>query len=185
MSWLRRKLSIVMPTLFLDEPPFDFAGWLERRQALGQDRHDEVWEGVYHVSPMAHSRHGDVQAQLNVLLYPRARRAGLRPVAEVNVGSSETNFRVPDLTIIRGRELTLYLPTAAIVAEIVSPGDESYKKFDFYFARGVEEVLIVDPQRRTVEWYTRGATGFERTGRSALLGLDEATLHGEIDRPPA
>lgn len=178
-------MSGVMPTLFLDEPPFDFAGWLERRQALGQDRHDEVWEGVYHVSPLAHGRHGDLQAQLTVLLYPRARRAGLRPVGEVNVGPSRHDFRVPDLTIIRGRDLVVYFPTAAIVVEVVSPGDESYKKFDFYFARGVDEVLVVDPLRLTVEWYTRGSTGFERTGRSALLDVDEATLHGEIDWPPA
>lgn len=184
MSWFGRKLSDVMPTLFLDEPPFEIAEWLKRRQALGQDRHDEVWGGVYHVSPMAHSRHGFVQTQLTVVMYPRARRAGLQPVGEVNIGLSEDDFRVPDLTIIRGLELALYLPTAAVAAEVVSPGDESYKKLDFYYARGVDEVLIVDPQRRTVEWYTRAAKGYARTGRSELLGLDEATLHGEIDWPP-
>jgi Putative restriction endonuclease len=78
----------------------------------------------------------------------------------------------------------VYLPTAAIVLGIVSPDDETYEKFDFYFARGVEEVLVADPQRRAVEWYRRGADGFTRTGRSELLDLDEATLHAEIDWPP-
>ncbi|MGH3568056.1 MAG: Uma2 family endonuclease, partial [Pseudonocardia sp.] len=145
----------------------------------------EVWEGEYHVSPMAHSRHGDVSAQVTEFLGPRARYTGLRPVGEVNVGLSKHDFRVPDAAFIRGRDHAVYLPTAAIVVEVVSPGDESYAKFGFYFARGVDEVLIVDPQCKAVEWYGRGAEGFERTGRSTLLDLDEATLHGKIDWPPA
>jgi Uma2 family endonuclease len=37
------------------------------------------------------------------------------------------------------------VPTAALVVEIVSPGDESYKKLDFYAAQAVDEVVIVDP----------------------------------------
>jgi hypothetical protein len=45
-------------------------------------------------------------------------------------------------------------------------------------------VLIVHPQRRTVEWYTPGADAFTRSGRGALLDLDEPTLHGEINWPP-
>jgi hypothetical protein len=64
-------------TVLLCEPPFEIAEWLKRRQALGQDGLDEVWEGDYHVAPMAHARHGDVGTQVNVLLWPRARRAGL------------------------------------------------------------------------------------------------------------
>ncbi|MGQ0575813.1 MAG: hypothetical protein ACT4RN_16655 [Pseudonocardia sp.] len=32
----------MLPTLFLGEPPFDFAGRLERRRALDQDGHDEA-----------------------------------------------------------------------------------------------------------------------------------------------
>jgi hypothetical protein len=104
----------VARVVFLDEPPYDIAAWLERRRALGQDLFDEVWRGEYHVAPARHRRHGDVS----------------------------------------------------------------------YFAHGVEEVLIVDPQRRTVEWYARGADAFARSGRSALLDVDEPTLHAEIDWPP-
>lgn len=172
-------------TVVCGEPPDVLTEWLERRHALGQDGHDEVWEGEYHVAPVANSRHGDVATQLNVLLWPRARHAGLRPVGEVNIGTSKYDFRVPDLAFIRGREHAVYLPTAAIVVEVISPGDESYATFGSYFARGVDELLIADPQARTVECYTRGAAGFERTGASVLLDVDETTLHGEIDWPPA
>ena len=170
-------------TVLLGDPPDVVSDWLERRRVLGQDGHDEMWEGAYHVAPMANSRHGDVQMQLVERLGPRARRAGLRPVGKVNIGLSKDDFRVPDLTFIRGRQHAVYLPTAAVVVEVVSPNDESSAKLAFYFAHGVEEVLIVDPLRRTVEWYIRGTAGFERTGSSLLLQLDEATLHGEIDWP--
>lgn len=182
-------------TVVFAEAPDVVSDWLERRRALGQDGHDEMWEGEYYVPPMAHGRHGDVSSQVGELLGPRARRAGLRPVGAVNIGLSKENFRVPDLTFIRGRDLVVYFPTAAIVVEIVSPNDRSYAKLAFYFERGVEEVVIVDPQRRTeacsqgrgigtVEWHTRGAECFEHTGASRLLDVDEATLRAEIDWPP-
>jgi hypothetical protein len=35
-------------------------------------------------------------------------------------------------------------PTAAVVVEIVWPGDESSARLGFYFARKVDELLIVD-----------------------------------------
>jgi Uma2 family endonuclease len=43
-------------------------------------------------------------------------------------------------------------PTAALVVEIVSPGDETWEKLPFYAAHHVDEVLIVDPQERSVSW---------------------------------
>lgn len=171
-------------TVLLGEPEPAVAEWLEQRRALGQDLFDEVWEGEYHVAPAAHRRHGDIGAQLAALLWAPARRAGLWPSDPLNIGRPE-DYRVPDRAFLRDREMAAFLSTAAIVVEVVSPGDESYAKADFYFARGVEEMLVVDPQRQVVEWYTRGADGFARTGASALLDLDEATLHGEIDWPPA
>jgi Uma2 family endonuclease len=46
----------------------------------------------------------------------------------------------------------VYLPTAALVLEVVSPGDETWEKLGFYAAHGVEELLIVDPQEKAVSW---------------------------------
>jgi Uma2 family endonuclease len=170
-------------TVLLGEPPPVVTEWLRHRRELGQDGFDEVWDGEYHVAPMVHRRQGDVDAQLAVLLWPRARHLGLWPSSPANIGEPQ-NYRVPDRIYFRDRALELFNPTAAIAVEIVSPGDESYAKFGFYFARGVEEMLIVDPLRRSVEWYGRGAEGFERTGRSELLELTETALAAEIDWPP-
>jgi Uma2 family endonuclease len=50
----------------------------------------------------------------------------------------------------------VYLPPAALVLEIISPGDETWEKLDFYAAHGVEELLIVDPEEKVVSWMVRG-----------------------------
>lgn len=73
--------------------------------------------------------------------------------------------------------------TAAIVVEVVSPGDESRLKFGHYFSRGVEEFLIVDPRQRTVEWFERGADGFRTADGGTLLGITSAELAAQIDWP--
>lgn len=179
---IRAGTMRVMRTVVLGDPPALLAEWLERRRALGQDLYDEVWEGEYHVAPAAHRRHGDVEAQIGALLHGRARQRKLWPTGPVNIGGPE-DYRVPDRAFFREREPGVFLPRAAIVVEVVSPGDESYAKLPFYFACGVDEVLIADPERRVVEWYGRGERGFERVGRSDLLDLDEEGLTAEIDWP--
>ena len=169
-------------TIVLGEPPAPLAGWLATRQSLGQDLHDEVWDGEYHVSPAGHRDHGDIDDQVGALLRPRARRVGLWPSSPANLGTP-TNYRVPDRLYFRHRHNTTFESTAAIVVEIVSPNDESYAKFGFYFDHGVEELLVVDPARRSVEWYTRSADRFVRADDSSLLGVTEAQLTDEIDWP--
>jgi Uma2 family endonuclease len=176
-------MSAVTRTVVLGDPPAPLAEWLERRRQLGQDLFDEVWDGEYHVAPASHGRHGDVDDQIAVLLRPAARRCGLWPSSAVNIGDL-TDYRVPDRAYFAERKPANFHPTAALVVEIVSPGDESYEKFDFYFRHDVAEVLIVDPQRHTVEWYRRGADGFDRTEASELLDITEVTLSQEIDWPP-
>jgi Uma2 family endonuclease len=169
-------------TVLLGEPPPPLAAWLERRRALGQDLYDEVWEGEYHVAPAAHRRHGDVEAQLAVLLHDRARTRGLWPTGPVNIGEPD-DYRVPDRAFFYERVPLVFLPSAAIVVEVVSPADESYAKLGFYFGAGVEEVLIADPEHRHVEWYQRGPSGFVGAGRSSLLDLGDEELATEIDWP--
>lgn len=171
-----------MTTVVVGDRPAELQDWLDRRRELGQDGYDEVWDGVYHVAAMAHGRQGRLQHELPFALRGRARAAGLIGSGPVNIGRPE-NFRVPDAVYLRTGETALWNPTAAIVVEIVSPDDESRLKFDFYFRAGVEEVLILDPQERTVEWYVRGGDGFVAAEGSALLGVAATRLHDEIDWP--
>jgi len=171
-----------MRTVVIGEPPPVVAEWLEGRRARGQDLFDEVWEGEYHVVPAPHWRHGVVDRQLAERLGPRARKAGLISSGPLNIGIAD-DYRVPDGAFLREVGASAFVPTAAIVAEIVSPGDETYDKFGFYFARGVEEVLVVHVSPPSVEWYARGDESFLRSGASTLLGVTEDELAAEIDWP--
>src|SRR4029077_2514417 len=121
-----------MRTLILDPPAVGLDELLERREALGPDHRDEVWEGVLHINPPPSYKHERVSSSLHRLLGPYADAAGLEIVGTVGIGVKDNN-RVPDLTLQRPQDAApQWQQTAALVIEIVSPGDESYEKFSFY-----------------------------------------------------
>lgn len=172
-----------MPTLVLDPPPAELTRLIERRRQLGQDRFDEVWDGVLHMNPGPAGGHGMVAQQLAVILAPLAKRAGLTSIIQFNVGDGPDDFRVPDLGLHRAWEDRVFYPTAALVIEIVSPGDESYEKFAFYAAHGVDEVVIVDPKDRQVHWFSLAGERYETVRRSGLIELGPDQLAARIDWP--
>lgn len=171
-----------MRTTFVTDPPPIVEDWLAQRRALGQDLYDEVWEGEYHVAAAPTNRHADIQVRLVELLGPHARRAGLKVLGPSNIGTPR-DFRVPDLAFLRREDHPIWNPTAAIVVEIVSRGDESRRKFEFYHRVGVEEFLIVDPAQRTVEWFERGPDAFRPANGSTLLGITRDEMASAIDWP--
>lgn len=176
-----------MRTLLPDPPPPELQdaleGLLERRRQWGADRHDEVWEGVLHVNPAGHWRHANLQAQLLVLLAPHARAAGLRVVGELNLGEPD-DYRVPDGAVTEDGAGGLYSPTAVLVIEVLSPSDESTKKLPFYAAHDVAELLIVDPDQRTVRWLALGdGSGYHDVTGSARIDLTASGLIDAIDWP--
>ena len=173
-----------MPTLVLGPPPPELKALLERRRRAGLDRLDEVWEGVLHVIPTPSGAHADVAQQLAVLLDRPAREAGLFPTMhEFNLGDGEDDFRVPDGGIHRQRLTGVWHPTAALVVEIFSPGDETWEKLPFYAAHRVDEVLIVDPQKRSVDWLAFSGDGYGPVERSRLLEDGPQYLAAQIDWP--
>jgi Uma2 family endonuclease len=172
-----------MPTLVRDPQPLEFEALLDRRRRLGQDLFDEVWEGVLHMNPAPSGRHAQIEAQLLALLREPARAAGLTVTGQFNLGASEHDYRVPDGGLHRDFTDRVFYPTAALVIEIVSPGDESWAKLEFYASHGVEELLIVDPQQRTVSWMQLAGSEYARPARSRLLELDAAELSSQIDWP--
>ncbi len=116
-----------MSTLVLGREPV-IEEWLERRRALGQDKRDEVWEGVYHVAPPVLAQSGVVAGQLATQLYEPARAAGLVPTLSFNLGSSD-DLRVPDLGCHRPPvDYQLYMPTAALVVEVPYPEAETFRE---------------------------------------------------------
>jgi Uma2 family endonuclease len=173
-----------MRTLLPDPPPAELQALLKRRKRLGQDDKDEVWEGVLHVVPAPAHRHADLAQQLAVILDAPARAAGLRPtIAQFNLGDSKDDFRVPDGGLHRPGAAEMWHPTAALVLEILSPGDESWEKLPFYAAHQVDELLIVDPDTHQVHWLVLTAERYEPIERSALIDLGPAELVQRLDWP--
>jgi Uma2 family endonuclease len=171
-----------MSTVLVGDRPPEVEELIQRRRALGQDLFDEVWEGDYHLVPVPHRQHGELDEELAYALHPRAKRAGLRGSGPCNIGEPN-DYRVPDGAYFADRHPQVFNPSAEIVLEIVSPGDESRRKFDFYFRAGVKEVLIVDPTARTVEWFVRGGSDFHPAVASSLLGISATELFEQIDWP--
>jgi Uma2 family endonuclease len=171
-------------TLILDPPPAQLAELLHRRRITGADRHDEVWQGVHHMVPAPGAAHSLIAQQLAILLDSPARAVGLTVSVDFNLGDAE-DYRVPDLGVHRGRPRGTWIATAAIAVEIRSPDDETMDKLAFYARHGVDELLIVDPASRSVDWRLLSVGEYASTGHSALRGPGSDELAGRIDWPPS
>jgi len=135
--------------------------------------------------PAPSFEHARITQQLAELLGPLAAAAELvAAMGEFNLGDSEHDFRVPDGGLHRPGAAGVWLSTAALVVEIVSPGDETWDKLPFYAAHQVDEILIVDPQQRTVEWLALERGEYRPVERSRLITLGPAELAERIDWPP-
>lgn len=179
-----------MRTVILEPVPSEVATLIERRKALGQDHLDEVWEGVYHMAPAPGKAHAYLDDELAAVLRRYGRPRGLVGSGPFNLGEPD-DYRVPDRGLHRERSTGVWEATAAMVVEIVSPGDETFEKFGFYAAHGVDEVLVADPSSRVVRfWRLAVATeaipgGYEEADASELLHVTAAELTLAIDWPPA
>ncbi len=180
-----RRYADRMRALVLDPPTAGLDELLERRRRSGLDRLDEVWDGVLHMVPAPSLRHALIDAQLIRLLGPCADAAGLRLSGECNLGEGEQDFRVPDGAIHRTGASGTWHPTAALVVEIVSPGDESWEKLPFYAAHDVDEVLIVDPAKHSVDWLALRGGEYRSIERSELIELGASELGAQLDWPSA
>ncbi|MHB1861183.1 MAG: Uma2 family endonuclease [Solirubrobacteraceae bacterium] len=172
-----------MRTLLPDQPPAELEELLERRRRLRLDQRDEVWDGVLHVNPPPSFAHERLASELHWLLRPHAVGAGLYLAGAVGVGVKNNN-RVPDLALQRPEDAQpQWQQTAALVVEIISPGDETMDKLPFYAAHDVDELLIVDPQTRSVQWLRLTGGSYEPAEHSSLIDLGPDALSGLIDWP--
>ncbi len=174
-----------MSTVVLGPSPPEIEALIASRKRSGLYRLDEVWEGVLHMVPAPSFEHASIGQQLAEILGPLARAEGLVPaMQEFNLGDSEEDFRVPDGGLHRPGASGVWLHTAALVVEIVSPGDETWQKLLFYATHEVDEVLIVDPAKRTVDWLGLTDDGeYRPTERSGVIDLGPAELAERIDWP--
>jgi Uma2 family endonuclease len=169
-----------MATLIQD---FDLSRQLiaERRRA-GHDRFDEVWEGVYVMNPLPNNEHQDLLGRLFNLLYAAVSEPGLgRVMPGVNVSDREQgwkkNYRCPDVVVFCSSTKAVdrdayWYGGPDFAVEIISPGDRSREKLDFYAKVGTRELLLVDRRPWALELYRLEGEKLVRVGKSTLAKRD-------------
>jgi Uma2 family endonuclease len=168
-------------TMLIENPPLE-EQLKEQRKAWGVDHHDEVWEGVYFVAPLADNQHQEFVGDLAIALYEAIAATGLgKAFPGVNLaGAGEDwtyDYRVPDVVVILASSTAqdqeaCYRGAADFVVEITSPGDRTHEKIPFYSRLGVRELLIVNRQSWTLELYRNQGNGLLMAGQSETQRSD-------------
>jgi len=163
-----------MSSVLFRSPPPAVGAMLDERHRNGTDRFDEVWDGVYVVNPPPSFRHSTVAGLIFDLFRPHAEQRGLVVCREVGVGRPD-DHRIPDVVVARIADLDdrqHYLLTAAIVVEVLSPGERVDKR-PFYLSCGVTEIVLVDASSGTADWLalTPDGTGYAPLALSSVLPL--------------
>jgi Uma2 family endonuclease len=150
------------------------------RKASGADRYDEVWDGVYHMSPIAGDEHQEIVARLTGIFFNTIDMPGLglvRPGVNVSDRADDwtSNYRVPDVAVFlagtsaRNRE-THWLGGPDFGVEVISRGDDTRDKLPFYAAVGSRELLLIDRDPWALELYRPGGGGLALAGTSTVVG---------------
>ena len=128
---------------------------LDERRRLGLDVFDEVWEGVLHMVPPPSGEHQILESEMIAALLHVAKQRGLVASVETALFAADDDYRVPDLIASRPAQRTHrgVDDTAELVVELRSRHDETDEKLPWYAARGVTEILVVDPPTKAIELY--------------------------------
>jgi Uma2 family endonuclease len=148
---------------------------IAQRQATGADRYDEVWDGVYVMSPLANNEHQKLATKLAAIFEDLlGNRDDVWSLAGANVSDQEVdwtrNFRCPDVVVVlpgsrAENRNTHWYGGPDFLVEIASEGDATYEKFDFYGRIGVREALIVDRDPWSLELHR-----LHQAGAMTLVG---------------
>ncbi|MEJ7801677.1 MAG: Uma2 family endonuclease [Ilumatobacter sp.] len=156
-----------------DEAP-ELLDLIEHRRANGLDTYDEWWEGVYRIVTGPSPEHGNLIVELSVVLLSKARAAGCRVAAPVNIGIDKFDAKVPDMGVYRidtKRHSPAFLTTAELVVEILSPKERAGEKLPFYGEAGVKEYLEVDLAGGTCRLLANRDGSWEPIEHSAVIDL--------------
>lgn len=124
------------------------------RQRAGIDQFDEVWEGVYVMSPLADLQHQDLDLTLAMILRICIDWCGLgQTFAGVNISDRRRNWRQN----YRCSDVAVFLSETKAVAykahwfggpefgiEIVSENDRTLEKLPFYEKVRTRELLVIE-----------------------------------------
>jgi len=160
------------------------ASLIQDRQSRGIDHHDEVWEGVYVMSPAPNNEHQDLVGGFIYLLRTVIDQSNLGKVLPGTNITDQTedwtkNYRCPDVVFFSSDTQAIdrdthWLGGPDLAIEIVSPGDQTREKIAFYEKVRTRELLIVDRDPWQLELFRfmgdrLTSVGFSRLPESAWL----------------
>jgi Uma2 family endonuclease len=154
------------------------------REATAGNMHDEVWDGVYVVSPTPNIEHQGLATRLCTALVCAIELPGIGQVfGSINISDREEdwvhNYRVPDASVfLDGNPAkdcgTHWYGGPDFAAEILSPNDLALEKLTFYASVAVRELLIINRKPWSLELFRVDADGRQLTAvdRSSLGDTD-------------
>ena len=161
---------------------------IRKRRRNGHDRFDEVWNGVYVMSPIANNNHQWIASKLTIILYQALGAiAEQRIFAGTNISDQPEdwtkNYRVPDVAVFlpgnpaEDRD-THWFGGPDFAVEIISKGDRSRLKFDFYAKVGVRELLLVNRYPWRLDLYRND--GVELRPAGSLVPGDSGRILSQV-----
>ena len=163
-----------MPMVSID--PMQLASLIRDRRKSGGDRYDEVWDGVYVMSPLADNEHQSLAIKLgSIIEWAIGSNPDVLVFQGCNVSNRakrwKRNYRCPDVAVfLPGNPAencgTHWYGGPDFAVEIESPFDRSREKFDFYAQVGVGELLFVARRPWSLELLRRVGNEWELIGKS-------------------
>ncbi|MCC7420957.1 MAG: Uma2 family endonuclease [Planctomycetaceae bacterium] len=159
------------------EPTVDESTIIARQRA-GIDQFDEVWEGVYVMSPLADLQHQDLDLTLAMILRICIDWCGLgQTFAGVNISDRKRNwrqnYRCPDVAVFLNETRAVAYkahwyggPDFGI--EIVSENDRTLEKLPFYEQVRTRELLVIERDPWAIQLYRLEDDALRLSGTSLV-----------------
>lgn len=127
-------------------------------------------DGVVEERNLGERDHAWIQTQIATWFTSKFRKTGIAGIVEWRFQTRATRFRIPDVTVVRGKpdEKILTKPPLLCI-EILSPEDRLSRvnaRIKEYLDFGVPAVWLVDPEEKTVWIYRQ--TGMEEASGNTL-----------------
>jgi Uma2 family endonuclease len=156
--------------------PVDLAHLIRERREFGGDRYDEVWDGVYVMSPLADNEHQRLGLALSSAIHAAlGSREDIQVFPGCNVSSRSQrwrrNYRCPDVAVFlpgnpaEDRD-THWFGGPDFAVEIQSPYDRSREKLGFYAKVGVRELMFVARRPWSLELHRTAGQEWRLVGKS-------------------
>jgi Uma2 family endonuclease len=151
----------------------------------------ELVDGRIEERNLGEIEHSIIQRYLTVLFAIKGQEWGVEVFPELRTQTKATNFRVPDVLVVRaGDRIKRFVTNPPLIAiEIRSPEDEfpdMRKKSAEYRSFGVENIWVIDPESRIAYRYAESDLAEVTNGELTVLGTPIrvvlSEMFAELDR---